>query len=406
MNYRTSAIRTRPTHFVIDPDNDGDGLIDEDDFGPAGQLRDVRDEDGDGMADEDPPDDWQSTPPLIDFNIQTIEEVPPHTRSSDASIASLTLRITPFVHPSTSPGIYPFRVTADSSEAKLLGLATVDPSFNRRTGAHDVAFIKVESFYDPRIAVQPATPAAKPAVEVVYTFEGTNMGNSEDSMAIAVDFKDFNADGCSLTDRGKLPGCPYRAERTVIDAETWTTLASLATGFGPLDPLGSDTDTLVIVAPGDWEGMEDTTYQYEVTATSLEDDDPPTRNSILVEHTVIATKESMTRYIRHEIVDLIAEIEAANEAGIKTGGLLPLSTKPALEKADKALQSILAGKLSGASNALSSNIKIMEAFVHALDGFNGKGTKFPMELDADWRARAAAIIEDLQVAEASEVTSG
>jgi hypothetical protein len=242
-------------------------------------------------------------------------------------------------------------------------------------------------------------------VQVVYTFEGTNMGNSEDSMSVAVDFRDFNEDGCSLTDRGKFPGCPYRAERTVIDAAAWTTLASLASGFGPLAPLGSETDTLEILVPAEWEGMEDTTYEYEVTATSLEDDDPPTQNSILVQHTVVATKESMTRYIRHEIIDLIAEIEAANEAGIQTGGLLPIAMKPALKKADQALQNILDGKLSGASNALSSNIKVMQAFVHALDGFNGKETKIPAELDADWHARAAAIIEDLQAAEGSEVTS-
>ena len=120
---------------------------------------------------------------------------------------------------------------------------------------------------------------------------------------------------------------------------------------------------------------------------------------------MIATKESMTRYIRHEIIDLIAEIEAANEADIQTGGLLPIAMKPALKKADQALDNILAGKLSNASNSLSSTIKVMEAFVHALDGFNGKGDKIPAELDADWHERAAAIIEDLQVAEDSGVES-
>ena len=397
--------QTEPYTFVIDPDNDGDGLIDEDDFGPAGELRAVRDEDQDGMVDEDPPDNWQSVPSLIDFNIQALEEVPRHMRSEDAGIESLTLKITPFVHPSTSPGIYPFRVTADSREAKIFGLSPVDPSSNRRTGSADVAFIKVESFYDPRVAVQPDTPSAKPVVEVLYTIEGTNMGNGDDSMSVAVDFKDFNEAGCSLTDRGTLPGCPYRAEPTIIDAESWTTLAFLATQFGPLVPLGSETDTLAITVPGDWEGMGDTTYAYEVTVVSLEDDDPPTSNSMLVEHTVIATKESMTRYIRHEILDLIREIEAANDQGISTGGLLPIAMKPAQKKVDQALQRILAGNMSGASNALSSNIRILQAFVHALDGFNGGGDKIPAALDTDWHARAAAIIADLRVAAASEVGS-
>ena len=398
-SYELSNLRdqTKPYTFLIDPDNDSDGLVDEDDFGPAGALRDVRDEDGDGMADEDPPDNWQSKPPLIDFNIQTIDPVPAHTESDDVPIDSLTLKITPFIHPSTSPGIYPFRVTADSMEAKGFGLAALDPSLNHRTGAGDVAFIKVESFYDPRVAVQPAAPSAKPGISVLYTVEGTNMGNSEDSMSVSVDFKDFNEAGCTLTTRGNLPGCPYRAEPTIIQ-EDWTTIASLATRFGPLAPLGSATDVLSITVPSDWEGMVDTTYLYEVTTMSLEDDDPPASNSVVVEHTVLATKESMVRYIRHEILDLITEIETANAQGIKTGGLLPIAMHPIQAKIDQALELILSGKVARASNALESSVKVMEAFVHALDGYNGKGNKIPADQDADWHARAAAIIADLQVA--------
>ena len=398
-SYDLSNLRdqTEPYAFLIDPDNDSDGLIDEDDFGPAGALRDARDEDGDGMADEDPPDNWQSEPPLIDFNIQTIDSVPAHTTSDGAGIDSLTLKVTPFIHPSTSPGIYPFRVTADSMEAKNFGLAALDPSLNHRTGAADIAFIKVESFYDPRVAVQPAAPSEKPGISVLYTVEGTNMGNSEDSMSVSVDFKDFNEAGCTLTTRGTLPGCPYRAEPTIIQVG-WTTIASLATQFGPLAPLGSATDVLSITVPDDWEGMVDTTYLYEVTTVSLEDDDPPASNSVTVEHTVLATKESMVRYIRHEILDLITEIETANAEGIKTGGLLPIAVRPAQAKIERALELILSGKTAAASNVLESSVKIMEAFVHALDGYNGKGNKIPADQDADWHARVAAIIADLQVA--------
>jgi len=408
-SYDLSNLRdqAKPYTFLIDPDNDDDGLVDEDDFGPAGALRDVRDEDSDGMADEDPPDNWQSVPPLIEFNVQIIDPVPEHMESDDAGIDSLTLKITPFIHPSTSPGIYPFRVTADSMEAKGFGLSALDPSLNHRIGAADIAFIKVESFYDPRVAVVaqdyfPAAPSAKPGISIVYTVEGTNMGNSEDRMSVSVEFKDFNEAGCTLTTRGTLPGCPYRAEPTMIQ-DGWTTIASLATRF-PLDPfdslapLGSATDVLSITAPGDWEGMVDTTYLYEVTTTSLEDDDPPASNLVVVEHIVLATKESMVRYIRHEILDLITEIETANAQGIKTGGLLPIAMHPIQAKIDQALELILSGKTAKASNALESSVKVMEAFVHALDGYNGKGNKIPADQDADWHARAAAIIADLQVA--------
>jgi len=219
-----------------------------------------------------------------------------------------------------------------------------------------------------------------------------------------VDFKDFDEAGCTLTNRGTLPGCPYRSEPTIIQVG-WTTIDSLALQFGPLAPLGSDTDTLAITVPGNWEGMENTNYQYEVTVVSLEDDDPPASNSMIVEHTVVATKESMVRYIRHEILDLIAEIEAANAQGIKTGGLLPISLNPAKKKIDQALELIINDKLNHASNALSSNVHIMEAFIHALDGFNGKGDKIPEPLSTDWRNRALAIIEDLKTAEACDVPS-
>jgi hypothetical protein len=144
--------------------------------------------------------------------------------------------------------------------------------------------------------------------------------------------------------------------------------------------------------------MVDTTYLYEVTTTSLEDDDPPVSNMVVVEYTVLSTKESMVRYIRHEIQDLITEIETANAQGIKTGGLLPIAKQPIQAKIERALELILSGKTAAASNVLESSVKVMEAFVHALDGYNGKGTKIPAEQDADWHARAAAIIADLQVA--------
>jgi hypothetical protein len=234
-NQRNQAV---PFTFIIDPDNDGDGSIDEDGFGPAGEIRAVRDEDGDGMADEDPPDNWQTVPPLVDFNAAVLQEIPPHTGSDNAGIGPLVLRITPFVHPSTSPGLYPFRITADSREAAALSLAAVDPSGNFRLGASDIGFIKVESFYDPQVAIQPAAPAALPGTQVLYTVEGTNMGNSNDSMSVAVEVLDFNADGCDLVDRGTRSGCPYRATVTRIDP-AWTTVGSLATTFGPLEPLGS-----------------------------------------------------------------------------------------------------------------------------------------------------------------------
>jgi hypothetical protein len=381
-------------------------LADEDDFGPAGALRADRDEDNDGLADEDAPEDWRTDPTAIVFHGQAIFQVMPHSYSVPppaASGESLTLAVSPFRHPLTRPGVYPFRVTGDSRDAKSLGLAPMDPSGNYRQGAHDIAFVEVDSFFDPQVAVQPSEPSAKPGVPHTYVVEGTNMGNKNDSMTLALEFLDFNQAGCTLTTMGTDPGCPFRAVPTIIQDPDWTDAAGLATGFGPLEPLGSETDTFIVAVPSDWSGMEDTVYEFVATVTSA--GDPAVENSVTIGQTVRATKESMTRYIGLEIRELIAEIEDANAQGIKTGGLLPIAMKPAQKKADQALELILAGKFPQASNALSSNIRIMEAFLHALDGFNGKGTKIPAEMDSDWRMRANAIIQDMGFAEASSEPS-
>jgi hypothetical protein len=383
-----------PFTFFIDPDNDADGLVDEDDFGPAGQTYAVRDEDGDGLADEDPPDSWQTVPPFVGFNAAVVSDVPAHTGSVDAGIEPLTLRITPFVHPSTRPGLYPFRITADSTEATLLGLDAVDPSGNRRLGALDVGFIKVETFYEPEVAIQPAAPSNPPGVLVRYTVEGTNMGNGDDSMSVAVDFLDFNTASCDLVDRGTRPGCPYRATVTGIDP-AWTNVASLATSFGPLDPLESDTDELQVTAPTDWEGMEDTAYSWTGTVVSLGDSDPPATDTRTVEFIVQATLESQARFIRHEAQELVAVLEAANARGTETGGLLPIAAHPVLSKCQRALDQVLAGAPASSRKTLESAVKVTEAFVHALEGFDGKGSKLPADLDVDLRRRAVAILKDL-----------
>lgn len=384
-------------------------LINEDDFGPAGALQEVRDADGDGLADEDPPDEWATVPTLSEFGGQAIFQVEPYAYSSPPPAApaeSLVLAIRPFRHPLTRPGIYPFKVTADSWDAKSYGLAPIDPSGHYRMGANDVAFIQVVSFRDPQIAVDPMTTALKPGVPQTFNVEGSNMGNVVDSLSVGVNFIDFNPAGCTLTTLGTESGCPFRAVPTVIQSSDWTTVSGLFTQINNLEPIGAVPDSFDILVPRDWAGMTDTTYQYEITVVSLDDDQqPPASNTVLVEQTVIATKESMTRYIGLEIRELISEIENANVQGINTGGLLPIASHPALQMIDEALDLILSGDMNKASNTLSSNIRIMEAFVRALDGFNGKGNKIPADMDLDWHARARAIIEDLQLAAASDIAS-
>ena len=149
--------------------------------------------------------------------------------------------------------------------------------------------------------------------------------------------------------------------------------------------------------------MRDTAYEFEVKVESPAIGlDPPVSRSVVVRHTVVATKESMTRYVRHEVLELIAAIEAANAAGVPTGGLHPIAVHPVLQKVEQALALVLSGDLEKASGPLTSGVKVIEAFLHALDAAERKA---PAELAADWRSRAEAIRVDLGRAAASTVPS-
>ena len=367
--------------------------IDEDPPGPEGAPLSVRDEDGDGLVDEDPADVWEVTPAAQALAMSSIEAVPPYAPATQ----TVSVAVSPFRHPLTAPGLYPVRVIADSEKAGVLGMNAVDPSGLSRLGASDVSFIEISSFYDPQVDVRPVAPSAPPGVGHAYDVTGVNFGNFEDSMTVQVEFVDFNQAGCNVATMGSQSGCPYRAFPTAIQPAEWTTAGGLAGSFGPLQPLELSSDGFEVLVPADWTGMEDTVYQFIVTVTSTDDpESPAAKNSFVVDQTVLATHETRTRFVGLGIDSLIAEIELAQEAGIQTGGLLPIQMYPAKKASDRALARIVAGNFSGAENALSSAIRIMEGFLHALDGFTGDGSPVPIEMVNDWRQRGEAIVGDLQ----------
>ena len=117
------------------------------------------------------------------------------------------------------------------------------------------------------------------------------------------------------------------------------------------------------------------------------------------EFIVTATKQSMTRYIGLELAELVVQIQAANAAGVKTGGALPIITNDVQRAHDRALASILSGNLGGASRTLAAEIQSMAAFLKTI------GAGLPAALAGDWTARANAIVRDLTAAQASTVAS-
>lgn len=367
-------------------------LIDEDGPGPEGALAADRDTDGDGLADEDPVDDWRAA-----FLGTAIANVGPYEQSGNF----VELSVTPFRHPLTSPGIYPVQILADSVEAKAEGLGAVDPVGQTRVDAEDVVLIQVDAFYDPLIVAQPLTESGKPSVPKAYTVEVSNGANVDDTITVDTDFIDFNQLGCTLTTLGSSPECPYRAVPTAIEL-AWTG-GKLPPSAGPLPPLGMVSNSFDVTVPTDWAGMEDTTYQVVFTVTSQGDPEtPPATNNVLIEQTVIATMESMTRYIGLELEELIGVLEKANGKDIATAGLKPISVQAVQRTNNRALASILDGNLDAAARTHAANIRIMEGFVRALEG---SGKSLPAELFDDLAARAAAIIGDLRTAQSSPIPS-
>jgi len=343
-------------------------LIDEDGPGPEGALAADRDEDGDGLADEDPVDNWQAA-----FNGNLIDGVGAYQQSSQF----LELSATPFRHPLTGPGIYPVQILADSVGARVYGLAAADPVGQTRVNAEDVVLIKVDAFYDPLIAAHPLVESGKPGVGKTYTVEVSNGSNVDDTIDVDTRLVDSNQTDCSLTALGSTTECPFRATPTAI-AVGWTN-GKLPTPVGPLQPLGLDSKQFTVDVPTDWAGMEDTIYQLVFTVTSTADPEaPPASNYVLIEQTVTATD------------------------GIATKGLKPISVQAVQRTNNRALDSILASKLSGASRSHAANIRIMGGFTRALAG---SGKNLPTALFEDLNTRAAAIIADMTTAQANPIPS-
>jgi hypothetical protein len=367
-------------------------LIDEDGPGPEGALVADRDTDGDGLADEDPEENWQAS-----FDGNLISGVAAYQKSNQF----LQLSATPFRHPLTSPGIYPVQILADSVGAKAYGLDATDPVGQARTDAEDVVFISVDAFFDPLIAAQARFESGKPGIGKAYTVEVSNGSNVDDTIAVDTNRVDSNQIGCSLTTLGNSNECPHRATPTAI-ALGWTN-GDQPTPAGPLQPLGLVSNQFTVNVPTDWAGMEDTTYQVVFTVTSNEDtESPPATNNVLIEQTVTATLESMTRYIGLELDELIAVLDQAEANGISTKGLKPISVQAVQRTNNRSLNSILGGNLSGATKSHAANIKIMEGFTRALAG---SGKDLPVALFDDLNARAAAIIADMTTAQANPIPS-
>jgi hypothetical protein len=343
---------------------------------------------------------WVTEPTIDELKSMKIEDVAP------SGGKAFDLKVTALQDPLTRPGNYTIQVFGDSVEARDLKMADTDPRGNARRAAKGELLVYVDEFRDPRIEVKPASASGKPgAAEARYTVEVRNWGNVRDAMKMEKALVDSNAASCTLRTLGSSAACPYRAYPTVV-ASAWTNIAGLTARL-PVDtslflaPTGRDTTSFTLRVPPDWAGMKNTTYTVLVKATSETDTKTPKANKTgTFAYTVVATKQSMTRYIGMELEELAREIEKANAAGTSTGGALPIIRRDVQAAHARALTSILGGDLGRASTILATEVRGMDAFLHAI-----RGGGIPAALVDDWTARANAIIQDMTEAQASNVAS-
>lgn len=207
-----------------------------------------------------------------------------------------------------------------------------------------------------------------------------------------------------MTYNGHRPECPYRAQVTRIDPATWTTVAQLDPLFPPsgvFEPLVSAHDTFAIRAPQEWAGMQDTVYEFTLTAASTADPAiPKAKNDRTARFKVLATKESMVRYLNLEVAEFLEQINQADAQGISARGIQPVMLHPVTMMTTRALERVTAGDLGGASKSLSSGLKVMQAVDRMVNG-----ARLPEPQASDWKARSAAILADMTAAEASMITS-
>ncbi|MFW9878975.1 MAG: hypothetical protein ACFFG0_38340, partial [Candidatus Thorarchaeota archaeon] len=300
-----------------------------------------------------PPPPW-----LYGFNINSV--ILPAGESTN-----IIFSVTPYHHYSTSPGDYPFEITATSQGADSEGLTV---SITESANVHVLPFYELDLF------ITPATTSIYPDETGEFELDVQNLGNVLDSFDIefyAIDFNDA-----------------YRVYPTSIQ-EDWiniipSTILDISAGL-----IGSSV--LTIDAPYDWAGMEDATYEFDIKATSL--GDPLAIDSESASITIKATLESRLYYINlelHWLKDIVSS--STIEQSVKDGLLDKLEA--AINKKEQAHQNVFDGRLDLVDNKLETIKNIMEAFIRLVLAQINKD--IPPDFAFELLIMASETIEDIE----------
>jgi M6 family metalloprotease-like protein len=264
--------------------------------------------------------------------------------------------ITPIRHWTTAPGIRSFKLRAES---------ITDPSVFTEIDAT----IEVLPFGEPHVTIPINIRDVKPGDTTYYILDVYNFGNVVDDMSLSFTGIDF--------------GTTYEAYPTAIP-QSWI-------NFNPTivsaSPGNSAKSNLTITVPSDWAGMENTTYDFMVTATSSITPDSHSETAHLIVHT---TPESMMYYVKIELENLESDVDALS-TDIKDGLLAKIHA--AQNKLDQALERYLAGDDPPASNHLETVQNMMNAFLNLIDAQRDK--KLTVAQADDFADKAKKIIEHI-----------
>jgi len=270
--------------------------------------------------------------------------------------ANVQLSIIPYRHYSTAPGDHPFSVIVSSQEASDT----------------EIAIVHVLPFYEVDLIITPVYDSTLPSGSVTYQLDVMNYGNDIDGVIIDFGFIDFND--------------LYRVYPSIIQ-ECWVNKPSLISDIAP-GVIG--TEYLTITAPFDWAGMEDATYEFITTVTSIGDSLVNDNENAYI--TFESTLESRIYYLNYEM-ELLQQSVLTSSIEPSIIESLNDHLEAAIHKKEQAHQNIIDGKIRIVDNRLATTMNIMEAFINLVEAQCDK--YIPSELATIWIESANAIIFDL-----------
>ena len=208
--------------------------------------------------------------------------------------------------------------------------------------------MEILPFGQPHVSIPVNIREVYPGETTYYILDVYNLGNVWDDMTLSFSGLDF--------------GSAFEAHPTAIPL-AWIDFDPDVVSALPVNVAKSN---LTISVPIDWAGMENATYEFEVTATSSITPDSHTSNGYL---TVIATPESMMYYVKVELENLEFDVDALT-TDIKEGLLAKIHG--AQDKLDQAFERYQMGDDPPASKLFGAVQHKLEAFIHLAEAQRGK----------------------------------